>query len=242
MAPLLILKTGQTLAPLRAQGEDFEDWIRRGLGCRDVIVVDVAAGEALPPLASCRGIVVTGSPAMVTDRAPWSEHSADYLREAVERSVPVLGICYGHQLLAHALGGTVDYHPQGREIGTVDVRQTGAVPDDPLFARLPLSFPAHATHSQSVMTLPAGAVLLASSAHDAHHAFRVGDCAWGVQFHPEFDARVMASYIRERQDDLRAEGLNVEAILGRVRNTPEATGMLRDFAVLATGASGLPPR
>lgn len=242
MSPLLILKTGQTLAPLRAQGEDFEDWIRRDLGCSDVTVIDVAVGERLPPLASWRGIVVTGSPAMVTERAPWSECSADYLREAVERAVPVLGICYGHQLLAHALGGTVDYHPKGREIGTVDVWQTGVASDDPLFARLPVTFPAHATHSQSVMTLPAGAVLLASNAHDAHHAFRVGENAWGVQFHPEFDARVMAAYILERQDDLRAEGLNVEAILGQVRNTPEATGILRDFARLTAGLSGQQPR
>lgn len=233
MRPLLILKTGQTLPSLRTQGEDFEDWIRHGLDGAATLTVDVTAGQPLPELSSCSGIVVTGSPAMVTDQAEWSERSADYLRAALACSLPVLGICYGHQLLAHALGGVVGYHPQGREIGTVDIRLNAAHGGDALFAGLPARFPAHATHSQSVLQLPPGAVLLASSEHDAHHAFRVGELAWGVQFHPEFDARIMRTYIQERQQDLRREGLDVEALLGQVRPTPEATRLLRDFARLA---------
>ena len=73
--PLLIVKTGQTLAPLRAKGEDFEDWIvREGrMASEHVVVADVVNGASLPGLAEVAGIVVTGSPAMVTDRAPWSD-------------------------------------------------------------------------------------------------------------------------------------------------------------------------
>src|SRR5690606_28142940 len=135
--------------------------------------------------------------------------------------LPVLGICYGHQLLAYACGGRVDYHPAGREIGTVDVSLTQSSRTDPLLADLPMDFPAHATHSQSVLELPANAVHLARSAHDNHHAFRVGTAAWGLQFHPEFDAAIMKTYIEERAGDLREEGLDVDRLLQQVKETPE---------------------
>ena len=83
-------------------------------------------GEALPDPRSVRAVVVTGSAAMVTSREPWSERTAAWLCETVEVKTPVLGICYGHQLLAHALGGRVEDNPQGRHIGTVDVTLTDA--------------------------------------------------------------------------------------------------------------------
>ena len=115
---LLILKTGSTLESLRASVGDFDDWIQSamGLATSDTICSSVFLGEELPPLETLAGIVVTGSPAMVTDGARWNQIAMLYLIEAVEQGLPILGICYGHQLLAQALGGRVDYHPQGREI------------------------------------------------------------------------------------------------------------------------------
>jgi len=78
MKPLLIVKTGQTLPALRASGEDFEDWIMRGLAIDRgrVLLVNAYADEALPQLDTIAGMIVTGSPAMVTDREPWSERCA----------------------------------------------------------------------------------------------------------------------------------------------------------------------
>lgn len=230
--PLLIMKTGQTLNSLRAGGEDFEHWIISGMGLPASATTTVAVheDEALPPLKDIAGIVVTGSPAMLTDGASWNVVAAAYLREAVQMALPVLGICYGHQLLAHACGGRVDYHPAGREIGTVPLRLHHSAHDDPLLAGVPADFVAHATHSQSVLTLPADATLLASSAHDQHHCFRIGESAWGVQFHPEFTAPVMRTYVLEREAELRGEGLAPEELLSEVAETPEATQILRNFA------------
>ena len=235
MKPLLIMKTGSTLESLRARGEDFHDWIIRELQVApdQVQVRAVDEGEGLPAPTAISGVVITGSPAMVTDGAPWNDVAAQWLREAIDADLPVLGICYGHQLLAYACGGKVDYHPAGREIGTVDVRLTQASDTDPLLADLPTEFPAHATHSQSVLVLPANSVHLARSAHDQHHAFRVGAAAWGLQFHPEFDAAIMTSYIEERASDLRDEGRDVDRLLEQVKETPEATGLLSRFARLA---------
>lgn len=228
MKPILIMKTGKTLEVLRASGSDFEDWVIQGLGVTDAVTIAVDLGEPLPALTEIRGIVITGSPAMLTDAAPWNDVAADYLRDAVTADLPVLGICYGHQLLSWAFGGCVDYHPLGREIGTVQVTITER-DDDALLADLPLRFFAHTTHSQSVTVLPDHAVLLASSVHDRNQCFRIGRQAWGVQFHPEFDAAVMRTYITERGADLSAEGLSVDDLLAQVRETPAAASVLRKF-------------
>src|SRR5690349_13567754 len=101
MARFLIVKTGSTVSNVVAQRGDFEAWIMRGLGvpAERVDVCRVHQDEALPAvgaLGEVAGVVVTGSPAMVTERHPWSERTAAWLRETVNADVPVLGICYGH--------------------------------------------------------------------------------------------------------------------------------------------------
>lgn len=196
--PLVIFKVGSTYPDIAAELGDFEHWIAAGLpaGAPPVAVVDPLAGDRLPRAEDVAGIIVTGSHSMVTDREPWSEQVADWLRGAVAAELPVLGICYGHQLLAHALGGEVDNHPQGIELGTIEVERTAAAQNDPLFAALPQRFAAQSAHRQSVRRLPAGAVLLAGNAFEPHHAYRVGARAWGVQFHPEFSAAATAAYVR----------------------------------------------
>lgn len=196
--PLVIFKVGSTYPDIAAELGDFEHWIAAGLpgDAPPVVVVDPRAGDPLPDAAGLAGAIVTGSHSMVTDREPWSEQMAAWLRGAVAAELPVLGICYGHQLLAHALGGEVSNHPQGVELGTVEVARTDAAQNDPLFAALPARFAAQSAHRQSVRRLPEGAVLLAGNTFEAHHAYRVGPSAWGVQFHPEFSAAATAAYVR----------------------------------------------
>lgn len=215
----------------------FPHWIRVAAGLpRDAaVVVDVAGGEPLPARDGFAGAIVTGSAAMVTDRAAWSEATARWLREAVDAGLPTLGICYGHQLLAHALGGEVGHHPDGREMGTVDIELHDAAHADPLFAGLPARFPAQATHLQTVLCAPAGATVLARSVHDACHAFRIGDSAWGVQFHPEFSATHMRGYVRARHDALRGEGTCPRTLARQVSATPHARRVLRRFVRHARG-------
>ena len=222
MATLTVIKTGGTLPSLRAQRGDFEDWILEGMGLESgqARVVDVAAGQPLPPAGSAGPVVITGSHDMVTDRLGWSERTASWLADVVASGTMILGICYGHQLLAHALGGSVDYNPRGQEMGTTEVALLAAAGADVLLAGLPSRIEVNVSHSQSVVTLPPGAIRLAENAWDANQAFRVGACAWGVQFHPEFDAEVMRFY----------------ADRAAIRETPVGARILKRFAALAMGS------
>ena len=176
------------------------------------------------------GVVLTGSHAMVTDREPWSEQTAAWLRDAVYVSLPVLGICYGHQLLAHALGGTVDNHPGGLESGTTVIWRQPEADRDPLFAELPSHWHAQVSHRQTVTQLPHGAVLLAYNRFEPHHAFRFGDCAWGVQFHPEFMPEATRAYLLHQTTPLTEQGQDPQRMQTEVQPTPEARSLLGRFA------------
>jgi GMP synthase (glutamine-hydrolysing) len=241
IAPFLILETGQPVASMRRH-RGFPHWIRvaAGLGAGDVAVLDVErgggggeAGGALPAprdfANAFAGVIVTGSGAMVTDRSPWSERTAAWLGEAARAGMPVLGICYGHQLLAHALGGEVGDNPAGREMGTIELETVPDAAGDALFAGLPARFPAQATHLQSVLRMPDGATLLARSAGDACHAFRWGDAAWGVQFHPEFSTTHMRGYVQARREALAREGRDPDRVAAGVGAAPHARRVLRRF-------------
>jgi len=237
--PLLIVQTGSTHDHIRERLGDFHDWIAAGLrdGGAEVVVFD-AQGDAPPPAPdTVAGIVLTGSHAMVSEREPWSEALVPWLQQAVQAETPVLGICYGHQLLAHALGGEVAHHPGGVEIGTVRVQRHAVGQSDPLLGDLPDEFDAQATHWQSVRRLPPGAVLLAGNAFEPHHAFRVGRNAWGVQFHPEFSDEALRSYLEGLGPVLEREGRDAAEIAAALRPTPEAASVLPRFARLALASA-----
>ncbi|HEX7481209.1 MAG TPA: glutamine amidotransferase [Polyangiales bacterium] len=232
MTALVVIKVGTTVAAVAAKRRDFEVWIACGAGLQqnEVQVVEVFRGDPLPDPQSVPGVVVTGSQSMVTDRAEWSERTAEWLRRCVELGKPVLGICYGHQLLAHALGGEVRDNPRGREIGTTDVTLNAAAKNDPLFGRFADVLHVPVCHMQSVTKLPAGAQLLGQTSLDPHHVFRVGECAWGVQFHPEFDANIVRGYIDARREQIVAEGLDADALWNSATDTADGSFVLRRFA------------
>lgn len=232
----LLVQTGSTLPELRARHGDFPEWFRRGLGLRrdEIDVVRVDAGQMLPADASAHaGVIVTGSPAMVSERLRWSEDTAAWLRGAIGDGAAVLGVCYGHQLLAHALGGRVDYHPRGREVGTVDIERLSSAHDDPLLGAAPAIFVAHASHQQSVLELPPGAITLARSAHDPHHAVRYAPRVWGLQFHPEFSVDVMRAYLQRRVQARNGDCPERCCSVRADAPAPRARRLLRRFRDLA---------
>jgi GMP synthase (glutamine-hydrolysing) len=235
---ILVLKTGEALAPVKQRCGDFEEWIAGGLGrsVDEVVVAAVYEGDSLPAAESLGGVVVTGSPAMVTARPDWSEAAAVWLGKIVEGdSIPVLGLCYGHQLIAHGLGGVVGPNPRGREMGTVEVKLPANTLDrDPLFESG--VFPGHMSHVESVLVPPSDARLIATTAIEANAVLQFGPRQWGVQFHPEFDREIMQRYVEARRQILSAEGLDPDDMIETAVETPDLTRVLTRFARLVDQA------
>jgi GMP synthase (glutamine-hydrolysing) len=236
---IVILKAGSTVAEIAERRGDFERWIRDRTGDAfrgEWATCDVRGESALPSARDADAFVVTGSSSSVTERAPWMLRTEELLRDVVAAGTPLLGICFGHQMLAQALGGEVAKNPRGREIGTVRVARLG---DDPLFAGLPDAFDVNATHVDTVVKPPPGAEVLATTALDAVAAFRVGASVRAVQFHPEFDADVMRGYLRARANLVREEGGDPEALVACVQDGAPGRDILRNFARWVAARAGV---
>jgi len=226
----VLVKTGGTIEQIKSKHGDFEDWFAQSMGHADLLQIDVFRQQPLPPEEKLRAVVITGAAAMVSAREDWSERTARWLQRVVQKGIPVLGVCYGHQLLAHALGGRVGPNPVGRQIGTVPAQLCGKSKKDPLFAHLPDCFYVQTSHSEVVLELPPGAERLATSPLDDNFVIRFAENVWGVQFHPEFSRAVMMKYIQYRADDLCLEGLNPDELLAKTTETAEARTVLSRFA------------
>lgn len=232
MAKILIVKTGGTFAEYAASHGDFENWTATGMGLApdQWECVNVQAGRSLPDPDGYAGAVITGSHDMVTDRLDWMRDTEAWIRRAVEAGLPMLGICFGHQILATALGGESGFHPNGLEMGVVDIAVTEAGREDVLLGPLAPSFKGNMAHSQTVLRLPENATLLATGSHEPHQSYRVGKHVWGVQFHPEFNADVIRLYRRDQRDKAIAEGRNPETLRIEAADTPESATLLKRFA------------
>ena len=149
--------------------------------------VELDAGEPIPPLSGYDALWAMGGPMDVwqEEQHPWLIAEKRAIREAViERRMPYLGVCLGHQLLGAALGGRVG--PMARaEVGILDVELTAAGRQDPLFEGIADRFKALQWHGAEVAEAPPGATVLAHSPLCAVQAMRVGRHAYGMQYHCE---------------------------------------------------------
>jgi GMP synthase (glutamine-hydrolysing) len=139
------------------------------------------------------GIVISGSQTAVYDDHDWIHELTEWFRRAHAADVPTLGICWGHQFIAQALGGRVvdmgEY-----ELGYETIERRG---EDPVFRDVPRRFTSFETHSDRVAELPAGATTLARNRFGVQ-AFRLGS-AYGVQFHPEYDRETAEWVVRRKE-------------------------------------------
>ncbi len=185
MKKVLLLKPGVTSS--RAVLGDYETWFARRCGEVTLRPVEVHAGEVPPSIEGFDGVIMTGSPLSVTAPTDWMKRAADFMSEAGEQGRPVLGVCFGHQLLAWQHGARIAKNPRGRELGTVSVQLTEQGRRSPLFLDFPEQFEVQATHDDVVVE--GGELeLLAFNQTCGVQAFSRGERTFGVQFHPEMDA------------------------------------------------------
>jgi GMP synthase (glutamine-hydrolysing) len=205
----------------------FADWLP-AMGV-DVHPTHPYLGNRVPPSVEGDALIVLGGPmgAYDDEAAPWLPSVRELLLSAVDDGVPTLGVCLGAQLLAVATGGTVVKGTAGPEIGLGDVTVTGS--DELMTAGV---MPVVQWHYDTVTELPAGAEVLASNDAYPIQAFRIGEVAWGLQFHVEATADMVRTWaVDEGMDPALAEPVAFAA--GRLAAAGHE--IARRFAAIITG-------
>jgi len=176
------------------------DWLRDAGAELDVLL---PFRDSLPKsLEGYQAVVCLGGEMGAYDdaRHPWLADVRRLLADAVSGRLPVLAICLGAQLLAVATGGQVRPGAQGPECGTLLVAKRDAASQDPLLVDLPFTPDVLQFHSDEIAQLPPGALLLAASPKYRNQAFRVGECAYGFQFHIETTPETVLRWVHASPD------------------------------------------
>ncbi|MFI7613299.1 type 1 glutamine amidotransferase [Nonomuraea terrae] len=202
-------------------------------------VVRPYLGDEVPERAADGLIVLGGAAAAWEDeRSPWQPATRDLLRRAVEESTPTLAVCLGAQLLTMACGGTVERGANGLEVGLREVVALPAAASDRLLSGVGTAV-AVQYHEDAITRLPEGAVPLMTGSQYPNQAYRLGEAAWAVQFHPEATPDIFASWTAssdlEGAADLDAEVKAAEdRLTGTWRPVAEAfANVIRDRAAPA---------
>ena len=174
-----------------------------------------------------------------TEDYAWMADLLDVVREATDRGLPTFGSCWGHQVIARALGGEVIYDGDRAELGCLPVELTEAGQRDELFRGFPARFQANMGHHDRVSRLPPGAVELAFNASQRNQAFRMGGKpVYGTQFHSELDAereRERLLCYRPFYTEIETEE-EFQAILAGLADTTEVDHLLHDFLLTFVAA------
>ena len=173
---------------IREAGHHYDEW-------------SLAWGTPAPrPIEQYGAVIVLGGSmhADQDDAHPWLREEDGFIRGLLERQVPVLGVCLGIQLIAKAAGASVYPLADGPEVGWFPVELTDSAADDPVFGRLPARFDAFGWHYYTY-DLPPGAAEFARSAR-CNQAYRFGEAAWGIQFHPEVTLETVRSWLDDKDE------------------------------------------
>ena len=198
----------------------FEDMVAAADPTIEIVRYDVRNGVLPTRPDECDGWICTGSSASVYEREPWIAALTELVRAIHDAAVPFVGICFGHQLLAHALGGRTERAEGGWGVGALPME----VVEDPPWAQpgsdaLTLLY----SHQDQVTALPPGGRVLARADHCPVAMLAVGEDMIGMQAHPEFGAAYVRALLEDRVDRIGAEETAV-ALATLDRRTDEDLG------------------
>jgi len=216
-----ILQTGQSPDLLRAEAGDYPDMFEtllagHGLSFRRYHV----EGEDFPAsVHDCEGWLITGSRHGAYEDHAFIPRLEGFLRQAYAAGVPIVGVCFGHQILAQALGGKVERSPKGWAVGPQDYDFMGE------------TLTLNAWHRDQVTALPQGARVIARNDFCEYAALAYDDRAMSVQAHPEFSDAFVEGLMRTRGKGLVPDPLMAEARarLGPPNSAPDMARRIADF-------------
>ena len=163
------------------------------------VVFDVTAGQLPPHATACDGYLISGSRHGAYDPLPWIPPLTEFIQQVNATSTPMVGLCFGHQIIGHALGGAVNKSDKGWGIGVcdyvVDIAEPWMTPPREQF-----SIPA--CHQDQILSLPPGAIRLAGNEHCENFVVRFADNMVGIQGHPEFAVDFLEALIKWRESSL----------------------------------------
>ncbi len=221
---LAVLETGRPPEPLVGRFGTYPEMYRRMLGLAEPLPsYDVAGGELPERAEDHDGYIVSGSPAGVYDPLPWIGQLDGFLR-AARGKAKLVGICFGHQAMAQAFGGSVTKSDKGWGVGLHDYAVAERQPwmDEASSVAIP------ASHQDQVIVQPPGTVVTMTSTFTPYAGLAWGDDAISFQFHPEFEpdyAKALADLRRERLDDADA----AIASLDRPNDNARVAGWIKRF-------------
>jgi GMP synthase (glutamine-hydrolysing) len=198
----------------------------------------LSGAPAAEAIDACELVLLGGSGHYsAAGEGAWLERCLDVLRDLHRRRKPTFASCWGFQAMARALGGRVENHPERAELGTLPLTLSREGREDPVFGPLPDTFHGHMGHEDSVVELPPGAVLLASSERVENQAYRMEDAPiYCTQFHPELNCQDLLERVRAYPQYIeRITGLPLEEFSKMIRETKEAESLVRRFVQWALG-------
>jgi GMP synthase (glutamine-hydrolysing) len=230
--PLLLLVLGEAPQAVSQAHGPFASWFER-VAEEPLTVLDGRLGGAgaarTPDVRDFAGVLITGSAASLAtpQPEPWMDAATELVVKAHDAGVPVLGVCFGHQLVARIFGARVVVNPRGYEVGTTRVELTPAGRADPLFDGLPDTLTANQSHFDTVDAPPPGVSVLAWSDKTPVQAVGVSSHVRGVQFHPEIDGAIMRSYLSARRSSIVDR--DPDDLLAAAADCPEAARVIGNF-------------
>ena len=165
-------------------------------------IYDVQKGDYPPDLDTCDGYACSGSAASVYDDENWIRHLEAFVRRLYQEKKKLVGICFGHQIMAQALGGRVAKSDQGWGVG---VKAAHVARPRPWMNPAAESFRLLVSHQDQIVELPPGGEVLAENAHCSVSMFQIGDSFLGIQGHPEFTKEYAQALMHMRTDSIGKE-------------------------------------
>lgn len=216
--------------------EPYPELFRKKLGLRkEQFIVVFAHKKKFPNPKKYHGIIIGGSlenPVKGEEKL-WMKKTYSFINKIIEKKIPLLGVCGGHQFIARALGQKVIYNPKGREFGTIQITLTKEGADDLLFKGIPKKFLAQLSHQCIVEKIDPKWQLLASSDICKVQAIAINEQTRTIQFHPEFSMQIMKAIAQIRKTSLIKENFitpkNFPKFLFSVKESTHAKKILKNF-------------